>query len=117
MLGQQESINKIAPHGNGSGSLQAAHAFVFTIAASSEQQVLGDVGGIPLSGCFVTWYSSVDVHIRFGRTGQVGSATTSDILLPANTYVDWRHREFEEAYFSVIGAAAGGTLRHWRSQT
>ena len=111
MLGQQQSITKLPPHGAGTNSHQAAKSFTFTTSASAEQPVI-----IPLSGGFVTWYTDAACHIRFGREGQVGSAAATDIILPANQFIDWWHREYEDAYYTVLGISSGGVLRHWRSQ-
>lgn len=114
MLGQQEAICICPPHGAGTGHPQAPGSFAFTTVASAEQQALPGVG-IPISGCFITWFSTSDVRIRFGRQGLVGSAASGDIILPAGQFVNWRHNQIEDAYYSVQGVTASGTLLHWKS--
>jgi len=114
MLGHQEAICVCPPHKTGSGHPQASNPFTFTTSASAEQQVLPGQG-IPISGCFVTWFSTSDVRIVFGRQGSVGAAAAGDAILPAGQFVNWRHDQFEEAYYTVQGVSAGGTILHWKS--
>ncbi len=92
------------------------YAIAVTAAPSAVTAVLPD--GIPYLGCYVSWVSSVDCHIRVAVAANTGSATTSDWLLPAGVMVDWWHDASFKTHFSVIRAAsavADGSLKRARS--
>jgi hypothetical protein len=72
---------------------------------------------IPPTGCYVTWISTVDCHIRVGKS-DVGDATTADSFIAAGARVDWWHLPGIKTHFSVIradGATGDGSIKRNRS--
>ena len=88
-----------------------------TVTASDPELVLPEAGGIPQTGCYVTWISTVDCHIRVGKS-DIGDATTDDSFMAAGARVDWWHHPGIKSHFSVIradGATGDGSIKRNRS--
>jgi len=85
--------------------------------AAAVEEVLPNAGGIPQTGCYVTWVTTVDCHIRTGKS-DIGLATTDDSFIAAGSRVDWWHLPGTKAYFSVIladSATTNGSIKRNRS--
>ena len=118
MPGLNDAILNIPPGATGATSdTTQNYSTDVTPIASAVDLVLPNAGGVPSTGCYVTWVSTVDCHIRVGKS-DIGLATTDDSFITAGARVDWWHHPGIKAYFSVIradGATGDGSIKRNRS--
>lgn len=120
MLGQSEAINKAPPHAvgaieaDGTPDILAAEAKV-AVGVASTAAALVLSGGIPMTGCWVTFSCDADAYIHFGPTSSL-SAASSTISTPmtAGFEYEWRIND-KDAYFRIIRKTADGVLSRRRS--
>jgi len=116
----QDAIVAPPPGPNGlTGYIHRNYATAVTAVASAVAAVLPSEGGVPYTGCYVSWSTTVDCHLRVYTLAGCGSATTSDFYLPAGSSKDWWHDPTIQTHFSVIRAAtaaADGVITRYRSQ-
>lgn len=111
--GQSQAVAKRPPHGAGTTHPLRTVSLSFTAVSSAATSAVPD--GFDNTGCWVTFSSSTDCFIRFGRQTDVGSATSSDFGMTAGTQYDWWIAQNEDAYFTVIRSTADGVLKRNRS--
>jgi hypothetical protein len=104
--GLNDAILNIPPGPTGlTGDKTRNYVTDVTSAASAVAAVLPNEDGIPDTGCYVTWVSTVDCHIRVSTSATCGSATTDDSFLAAGARIDWWHHPKIKTHFSVIRAS------------
>jgi len=109
-----------SPPGPNGATTNPCQNFVTAVepTASTVELALPEGGGIPETGCYITWVSTVDCHLRVGRDS-IGDSTTSDFFLAGGVEKNWWHDPRIETHFSAIradSATANGLITRYRSQ-
>lgn len=118
--GEQEALDFIPPAGAGTALPNAAQNVSLLTGVSSVAQATGSASGvIGVYGTWVTfiWISATaadTVRIRFGDAN-VGAATTSDLLIPPNTYVSWWCSPGMSHFRAILTGTGPGAFQWYRS--
>lgn len=108
-----EAIARRPPRGANAAQVDGGAQTLAVTSASSASTTLNQVANG--SGYWVTMVCTQDCHIRFGVTGSVGNATTSDYLMRAGVAEEWWVESNLDQAFTVIRDTSDGTLYWYRS--
>ena len=73
-------------------------------------------GGIPITGCWMTFVCDVDAYIVFGKSNVGAASAANGWPIAANVVEQWYVLEVKDAFFRIIRkGTTDGVLKRYRS--